>query len=119
MESEGTAEVRSQKEGRTLRAEVAGSHRRVALSANGVYFPRMNSPKIAQRTPIVQKAECGTYWWCTCGESNKQPFCDGSHKGKGFAPMKVEVTEGKTVAWCGCKHTGNKPFCDGSHSKIA
>ena len=78
----------------------------------------MSEPNIAQKFPFVQKVEPGTYFWCACGHSQGQPFCDGSHKGTGFAPMKVEITEAKTVAWCGCKHTKNGCFCDGSHSKL-
>jgi hypothetical protein len=57
-------------------------------------------PNIAQKSPFVQKIEPGTYWWCACGHSKSQPFCDGSHKGTGFAPKKVDLTEVKTVAWC-------------------
>jgi len=79
----------------------------------------MSSPKIAQLSPFVLKAGPGSYWWCACGASKKQPFCDGSHKGTGFAPMKVDVLEENTVAWCGCKHSKNGAFCDGSHSKVA
>lgn len=78
----------------------------------------MNEPKIAQRGPVVQQVEPGTYWWCACGHSNKQPFCDGSHKGTGLGPLQVDITEAKTVAWCGCKHSASKPFCDGSHSRL-
>ena len=78
----------------------------------------MDNPTIAQRKPIIQKIEPGTYWWCTCGKSAGQPFCDGSHQGTSFGPEKVEITETKTVAWCACKHTCNKPFCDGSHSGL-
>ncbi len=78
----------------------------------------MPEPKIAERFPFVQRVEPGTYWWCACGGSKKQPFCDGSHKGTGFAPVKTEITEGKRVAWCGCKHTHSPPFCDGTHAKI-
>ncbi len=78
----------------------------------------MNEPKIAQKSPFVQKVAPGTYWWCACGASKTQPFCDGSHKGSGFSPMKVEITEAKTVAWCGCRHSGSKPFCDGAHSRL-
>jgi CDGSH-type Zn-finger protein len=70
----------------------------------------MENPTIAQRKPIIQKIEPGTYWWCTCGKSAGQPFCDGSHKGTSFGPEKVEITETKTVC--------NKPFCDGSHSGL-
>jgi len=78
----------------------------------------MTQPNIPQKTPIVQPAKPGTYWWCTCGDSKTQPFCDGAHKGTGFAPKEVTLTEAKTVAWCGCKHTGRSPFCDGTHSRL-
>ncbi|SPF50318.1 conserved hypothetical protein [Candidatus Sulfotelmatobacter kueseliae] len=57
-------------------------------------------------------------FWCACGKSAKQPFCDGSHKGTDFTPVKFEATESKTVYFCGCKHSANKPFCDGSHAKL-
>jgi CDGSH-type Zn-finger protein len=76
-------------------------------------------PIIAQKSPIVQKVEPGTYFWCACGKSKSQPLCDGAHKGSGFAPLKTEIAAAKTVAWCGCKHTKNAPFCDGSHTKLA
>jgi CDGSH-type Zn-finger protein len=69
-------------------------------------------------TPIVQKVEPGEYWWCTCGKSESQPFCDGSHKGTGIAPQKVTIDAQQTVAWCTCKATGTMPFCDGSHKNI-
>ncbi len=78
----------------------------------------MTQPKIAQKSPIVQKANAGSFFWCTCGESKGQPFCDGSHKGSGFAPLKIDLREARTVAWCGCKHTRTAPFCDGSHAKL-
>jgi CDGSH-type Zn-finger protein len=78
----------------------------------------MSEPNIPQKSPIIQKVEPGTYFWCTCGHSRGQPFCDGSHRGRGFAPFKTEITEAKTIAWCGCKHTKNAPFCDGSHAKL-
>ena len=78
----------------------------------------MAEPNIAQRRPYVQQGEPGTFWWCACGHSKTQPFCDGSHKGTGFAPIKVDLAEAKTVAWCGCKHSGNGAFCDGSHSRL-
>jgi CDGSH-type Zn-finger protein len=68
--------------------------------------------------PFVVEVEAKAYWWCACGRSKNQPYCDGSHKGSGFSPIKVEFTEKKRVAWCGCKHSGNKPFCDGTHSKL-
>jgi CDGSH iron-sulfur domain-containing protein 3 len=79
----------------------------------------MSEPIVCQKAPIVQKAEPGEYWWCACGRSAGQPFCDGSHRGTGFAPVRVEIPEAANVAWCACKHTGKPPFCDGSHHKLA
>lgn len=78
----------------------------------------MAEPIIAQKSPCVQKVEAGTYWWCACGRSKTQPFCDGSHQGTGLGPRKVEMAEGKTVAWCGCKHSQSGPFCDGTHRTL-
>lgn len=75
-------------------------------------------PKIAKKEPIVIEVEAGTYWWCTCGESSNQPYCDGSHKGTDFTPRKIEIEEAKKVAWCQCKHTSNPGFCDGTHAKL-
>jgi CDGSH iron-sulfur domain-containing protein 3 len=78
----------------------------------------MNDPVIAQKSPFVINVEPGTYWWCACGLSKGQPFCDGSHKGTGLAPHKVEIAVARTVAWCGCKQSATGAFCDGSHSKL-
>ena len=58
-----------------------------------------------------------SYYWCTCGKSTKQPFCDGSHKDSGKIPVKFDSTESKDVFFCNCKQTKDQPFCDGSHSK--
>jgi CDGSH-type Zn-finger protein len=82
-------------------------------------IPRMTEPKIAQKGPYPVELEAGkSYFWCTCGRSINQPFCDASHRGTGFAPVKFEVAETKTAYLCGCKHTANPVFCDGSHSKL-
>lgn len=78
----------------------------------------MEQPIPAQKSPIVQLVEPGTYWWCACGRSKSQPFCDGSHKGTGLEPKKVDLLEKKTVAWCACKHSRTPPFCDGSHRSL-
>ncbi len=78
----------------------------------------MDDPRIAEKGPAVLELEPGTYWWCACGRSDNQPFCDGSHKGTGFGPEKLEVEEERTVALCQCKHTGDAPFCDGTHADL-
>lgn len=75
-------------------------------------------PIICDKKPIGLEVEPGTYWWCSCGRSEKQPFCDGSHKGTGLAPVKVEVDETKTLWFCQCKHSKNPPLCDGSHKGL-
>jgi CDGSH-type Zn-finger protein len=78
----------------------------------------MDKPEIPQKKPYVMETEKGKYAWCSCGKSNKQPFCDGSHKGTGFRPVRVEIEEKKQYAWCGCKHTNTPPFCDGTHKTL-
>jgi CDGSH-type Zn-finger protein len=62
--------------------------------------------------------EPGTYFWCACGRSNNQPFCDGSHQGTGFTPIGFEIGEKKDVWLCQCKRSKNKPFCDGTHKEL-
>ncbi len=78
----------------------------------------MEEPKIAAKAPKAVELEPGKYFWCACGESKNQPFCDGSHAGTGFKPMPFEITEKKTYYLCQCKHSENKPFCDGTHRKL-
>lgn len=78
----------------------------------------MKEPKIAKKAPYVQDTEAGKYFYCTCGLSNKQPFCDGKHKGTEFKPEMVEIAADKKVAWCGCKHSKKGAFCDGIHKKL-
>lgn len=78
----------------------------------------MPVPVRASDTPFPVKVEKDkSYWWCACGKSKNQPFCDGSHKGTDFVPLKFDATDSTQVYFCGCKSTGNQPLCDGSHSK--
>ncbi|HMU85530.1 MAG TPA: CDGSH iron-sulfur domain-containing protein [Leptospiraceae bacterium] len=75
-------------------------------------------PVIAEKAPFVCEEKQGTTkFWCACGLSQNQPYCDGSHKREktGMSPVKVEFSEDKKVAWCRCKQTKTPPFCDGSH----
>ncbi len=76
-------------------------------------------PVIAQKAPHPVEVEAGkSYWWCTCGQSSKQPFCDGSHKGGAFSPMKYTAEKDGKLWFCGCKATAKAPLCDGAHSKL-
>lgn len=78
----------------------------------------MSEPKIAGLKPIKLEMESGEYFWCACGLSATQPFCDGSHKGSGFSPVKVTIEEKTLVAWCACKHSKKGAFCDGTHRQL-
>lgn len=78
----------------------------------------MTEPVIPQKQPCVLELEPGEYWWCACGRSRTQPFCDGSHEGTGIEPRPFRVEEKSQYYLCGCKHTATPPFCDGSHKKL-
>jgi CDGSH-type Zn-finger protein len=79
----------------------------------------MTDPIIAQKAPYATNVTAGqSYFWCACGKSAKQPFCDGSHKDTGITPVKYEATETRQVFFCGCKASSKQPMCDGSHSKL-
>ena len=73
--------------------------------------------KINNPLPITVKKN-KVYFWCACGKSSNQPFCDGSHKNTKFSPVKLESSKLEEVFFCGCKNTKTPPFCDGSHLKL-
>jgi CDGSH-type Zn-finger protein/uncharacterized Fe-S cluster protein YjdI len=78
-----------------------------------------SKPIIAEKSPAVLELDADKkYAWCTCGKSNNQPWCDGSHSGTDFTPKIFSVKENKKFALCRCKATSNPPFCDGTHSKL-
>lgn len=78
----------------------------------------MAEPVIAAKKPMVLDLEAGDYWWCACGQSKNQPWCDGSHKGTGFTPVQYELKEAKRVAMCCCKRSNSAPICDGQHKDL-
>ena len=80
----------------------------------------MTEPVVAGRGPIAVDVVVGrTYWWCTCGRSTRQPFCDGTHNPTQFKPMKYVAGQTGQVWFCACKHSATAPLCDGSHKGLA
>ncbi len=67
--------------------------------------------------PYALELEAGDYWYCTCGRSASQPFCDGSHGGTSFVPRKITLAEPGKVWLCGCRRSQTPPYCDGTHKK--
>jgi CDGSH iron-sulfur domain-containing protein 3 len=79
----------------------------------------MEEPVVAAREPFKVDVEAGkAYFWCACGRSQKQPFCDGSHKGTGLTPVQYKADATRPVWLCGCKQTQSAPMCDGTHKSL-
>lgn len=78
-----------------------------------------DDPVVAQKGPYqVALEQDRAYFWCACGRSKRQPFCDGSHKGTGFEPVRFVAETTGTFNLCGCKGTDDRPFCDGTHNML-
>lgn len=76
-------------------------------------------PVVYQKAPFAVEVEEGkTYYWCRCGRSKNQPYCDGAHQGTDFQPLAYTAEKSDTVYLCGCKKTGDEPFCDGTHHSL-
>jgi len=79
----------------------------------------VEKPVVAQKSPYKEQLKADRiYWWCACGLSEKQPYCDGSHKGSGLSPVKILHNEAKEVFFCGCKKSKDGPYCDGTHKTL-
>lgn len=75
--------------------------------------------EIGGRQPVAINVEAGkSYWWCACGRSKSQPFCDGSHKVTSFVPLEFKANKSEQVWFCACKRTSKKPTCDGTHKSL-
>lgn len=72
----------------------------------------------ADTKPIIVRLEPGTYYWCACGRSQNQPYCDGSHAGTGLGPISFTLTNEAKVSLCTCKRSNQGPFCDGAHKAL-
>ena len=97
-----------------------GVRRGMARDRSGRSGGMNAQPEIGGRAPLAIDVEAGkSYWWCACGRSKSQPFCDGSHKGTPFSPVEWKADQAARTWFCACKRTGNRPMCDGSHKKLA
>ncbi len=82
-------------------------------------MPNKAEAVVANKQPIEVHLEAGkSYWWCSCGKSAKQPFCDGSHQGGPFTPVEYKPEKSASAWFCACKQTGHPPLCDGKHKQL-
>ncbi|HSH30064.1 MAG TPA: glutamate synthase-related protein [Thiohalobacter sp.] len=80
----------------------------------------MTNPIIADNQPVHVELTAGEeYYFCVCGRSANQPFCDGSHAGTGFTPLAFTAAETGAAWLCACKHSDNRPYCDGTHQQFS
>ena len=91
--------------------------RRTVLATNGLELNGKDLKRISIKIDGVEVEAGQAYFWCACGKSANQPFCDGSHRGSEFSPVKYVADADREVYFCGCKSTGNQPLCDGSHKR--
>ena len=80
--------------------------------------PEIPKPEIPKKGAYKMEMEPGTYYWCACGRSKNQPFCDGSHAGTSFSPIEFQIEAKKVVGWCGCKYSKKGAICDGAHKEL-
>ena len=79
----------------------------------------MQSKISPQKKPYAINVKKGKkYAWCSCGLSQQQPFCNGSHKNTTFKPLVITAEKEKEIFFCGCKQTKTPPYCDGSHKLL-
>ena len=91
----------------------------VTVEVHAKVFTMADQPAIAGTSPLHIEVEEGkSYWWCACGKSNNQPFCDGSHKGSSFVPVNWTASKTGKVFFCNCKQTKRSPLCDGTHNAL-
>ena len=78
----------------------------------------MSDPDMPQKAPYGVQLQPGNYWWCACGRSSNQPFCDGAHEGTEFSPVAFSIEKPGKFWLCGCKRTATPPYCDGTHNRL-
>jgi CDGSH-type Zn-finger protein len=80
---------------------------------------KFDKPVVVQKSSLKMVMEPGMYWWCACGRSKNQPFCDGSHKDTSFTPKKVVIDKTQLVSWCMCRHSEKEHICDNKHRELS